>query len=482
VSTGGTASFLEKNGVSVIPVERVTNFPECLDGRVKTLNAAIFAGILADRRKESHTAKLNELGVTPIDIVAVNLYPFRRTVLNPDHTFEEAIENIDIGGPSLIRAAAKNHSSVLIAVSPDSYDAIIGRLENNGVDYAFRLRLATDAFAHTAAYDAYISRYFQKKTGDEYPQSLTMTFDKKQDLRYGENPAQSAAFYEAVSNDAGFSGIERAEYLHGIELSYNNINDAHGALALALEFNAPACVAVKHATPCGVGEADTLSNAYQKAYDCDPVSIFGGIICFNREIDEETALRLNNIFLEVIIAPGYSPKALEVLKRKKNRRLLRADFNKKEYGTEFKSVGGGLLVQRTDSLPIDSEPARFVTKNTASARQLDDMRFAMKVAKHVRSNAIVVAKNCASIGIGGGETSRVRAAEAALAQASVKSAGAVIASDAFFPFPDVVELCAKSGVTAILQPGGSKNDQASIDKCDEFGIAMAFTGARHFKH
>ena len=482
VSTGGTAALLAENGLPITAIEAVTGFPECMDGRLKTLHPGIFGGLLAVLDNPEHRSTMAAQNIDAIDILVVNLYPFRNTVENPAHTLENAIEQIDIGGPSMIRAAAKNHKYVTVVTNPAEYAELTQRIAENNLDEAYRFRMAASAFAYTAAYDAYIAEYLRAITSPgTFPDTLTITFDKHDTpMRYGENPHQQAAYYAWPQQK--YNGIEAARLLHGKPLSFNNIADAHAALALAKEFDAPVCVAVKHATPCGVATGSSILAAYTAAYECDPQSIFGGIVCVNREVDEATAQLMHDIFLEVIIAPSYSDAALKVLTKKKNLRLLAlpAIAQKPPVVWECKSVGGGLLVQESDAADIGDETHTVVTEK--APEKLDDLLFAMKVVKHVKSNAIVVAKDGCTLGIGGGEVSRVWAAEAALARAGEAAKGAVLASDALFPFPDVVELCAKYGVAEIIQPGGSIKDQLSIDAANGHGIAMVFTGVRHFKH
>lgn len=484
ISTGGTASLLQQNNLPVTPVEEVTNFPEALDGRIKTLHPHIFGGLLSIRSRKEHTNTLDKLGISPIDLVVVNLYPFETVIHNPSHTLAHAVENIDIGGPSMIRAAAKNYLFVTVVTDKSMYGTVLQKLKDNALDEPFRYKLAVHAFAHTANYDALIAEYLRKQVeADDFPDLLTMTFKKKQQLRYGENPHQSASFYEIPHSSV--SGIESAEFLHGKELSYNNINDTQGAIEVAYEFSEPVCVAVKHATPCGVAIGKTVYETFSKAYEADPLSIFGGIVCFNREIDLETAKKMSEVFLEVIIAPGYSKEAFAHLSAKKNLRILRLTaLAAPEYkkNIQFKKVGGGLLAQQCDAMNLTEENKQFVTEKTPTETEIKDLEFAMKVVKHVKSNAIVVAKDGQTLGIGGGEVSRIWAAEAALSRAGEKARGAVMASDAYFPFPDVVAACDKSGINAIMQPGGSVNDNLSIAECNKFGIAMVFTGVRHFLH
>ncbi|OXB93708.1 bifunctional phosphoribosylaminoimidazolecarboxamide formyltransferase/IMP cyclohydrolase [Parageobacillus galactosidasius] len=482
ISTGGTKKTLEEAGVPVIGISDVTGFPEILDGRVKTLHPMIHGGLLAIRDNERHQSELREHHITPIDLVVVNLYPFQQTIAKSDVTFAEAIENIDIGGPTMLRAAAKNHQYVTVVVDPADYDTVVQELKEHGdVSAETKLKLAAKVFRHTAAYDAMIAEYLTNKTGEEYPESLTITFEKKQALRYGENPHQTAAFYKKPLG-ASFS-IAQAMQLHGKELSYNNINDANAALQIVKEFTEPAAVAVKHMNPCGVGTGATIYEAFTKAYEADPTSIFGGIIALNREVDKETAEKMHEIFLEIVIAPSFSKEALDILTQKKNIRLLTVDFtapNTKE--KLLVSVQGGLLVQETDTHTLDDAEIKVVTKREPTEQEWEALRFAWKVVKHVKSNAIVLAKDGMTIGVGAGQMNRVGAAKIAIEQAGEKAKGAVLASDAFFPMDDTVEAAAKAGITAIIQPGGSIRDADSIKKADEYGIAMVFTGIRHFKH
>lgn len=480
ISSGGTYNLLKKEGLSVMAVEEVTQFAECLDGRVKTLHPRIHGGILANRKVPEHMETIAGLGIEPIDLVVVNLYPFEN-VISKEHTLAEAIENIDIGGPSLIRAAAKNYQSVSVVTDMADYPVILEKIKNQELKEEDRFALAKKAFTHTASYDSIIANYLNRISKEEFPEVINLTLKKKQDLRYGENPHQKAAYY--ANDTIKTNGIENVVVLHGKQLSYNNINDTQGAINLALEFTEPVCVAVKHATPCGVAVGETILEAYEKAYESDPVSIFGGILCVNREVDAETAKRMNEVFFEVIVAPSYTGEALEILKQKQNLRLLTLESlcqPKVEGYLEFKGVAGGVLVQDTDTQLYDE--LKTVTDKAPTDAELADLRFAMKVVKHVKSNAIVVAKKGQTLGIGGGEVSRIWAAEAALDRAGDKVQQAVLASDAFFPFADVVALCGEKGISAIMQPGGSVNDALSIEECNKQGIAMVFTAIRHFKH
>ncbi|WJQ10886.1 bifunctional phosphoribosylaminoimidazolecarboxamide formyltransferase/IMP cyclohydrolase [Geobacillus stearothermophilus] len=482
ISTGGTKRALEEAGVPVISISDVTGFPEILDGRVKTLHPAIHGGILAVRSDERHQAALKEHGIRPIDLVVVNLYPFQQTIAKPDVTLAEAIENIDIGGPTMVRAAAKNYADVAIVVDPADYPMVIEELKTTGsIQAKTRQQLAAKAFRHTAAYDAMIAEYLTGLTGEEYPETLTVTYTKKQSLRYGENPHQSAAFY-AKPLGAAFS-IAKAAQLHGKELSYNNINDANAAINLIREFQEPAAAAIKHMNPCGVGVGATLLEAFTKAYEADPVSIFGGIVAVNREVDKETAERMHDIFLEIVIAPSFSDEALAILTKKKNIRLLTLDFAAPDVKEKtLVSVNGGLLVQEADKYTLEDAEWNVVTKREPTEAEREQLRFAWKVVKHVKSNAIVLAKNGMTVGVGAGQMNRVGAANIAIEQAGEQAVGAVLVSDAFFPMDDTVEAAAKAGITAIIQPGGSIRDADSIRKADEYGVAMVFTGVRHFKH
>lgn len=486
ISTGGTARVLREAGIPVTGVSELTGFPECLDGRVKTLHPNIHAGILAIRSNEEHMRQLSDLGIQPIDFVVINLYPFKETILKEDVKLEEAIENIDIGGPTLLRAAAKNSQDVVVVVDPDDYPKVIDELENKGeVSRQTKFSLAAKVFEHTAHYDALIAEYFRKQSdSEEYPELLTLTFEKVQSMRYGENPHQSAVFYREVGNYPG--SLVNAKQLHGKELSFNNINDANGALSLLYEFDEPTVVAVKHANPCGVASAPTIYEAYKKAYEADPVSIFGGIVAANREIDRKTAEEINKIFIEIVVAPSYTEEALEVLIKKKNIRILQLEDiqgPRRKDVWDMKKVYGGLLVQQENyELLPELSDLKVVTEKKPTEKEMEDLIFAWKVVKHTKSNGIAIAKDKQSLGIGPGQVNRIWAAEQAIERSGDKVKGAVMASDAFFPFPDCVEAAAKAGITAIIQPGGSIRDQESIDACNKYGIAMIFTGMRHFKH
>ena len=487
ISTGGTKSLLEKSGVPVIGISEVTGFPEILDGRVKTLHPAVHSGLLAIRDSEAHQQQMKELGLDYIDLVVVNLYPFAATIRKPDVSYEEAIENIDIGGPTMLRSAAKNHAFVTVVVDAADYGEVLEQIRANGdTTLETRKRLAAKVFRHTAAYDALISDYLSRLNGELFPETYTVTYEKVQELRYGENPHQKAAFYRKPL--AGEGNITTAEQLHGKELSYNNINDANAALQIVKEFSEPAVVAVKHMNPCGVGIGSTIEEAYRKAYEADPTSIFGGIVAANREIDGATARLMHEIFLEIVLAPGFTPEALEILTKKKNIRLLRlgdafaaADRPAASYHN-ITSVEGGMLVQDNDALQLDPSTLRVVTERAPTEEEMKQLLFGWKVVKHVKSNAIVLAKDNMTIGVGAGQMNRVGAARIAIEQAGEKAKGSVLASDAFFPMGDTVELAAQAGITAIIQPGGSIKDEESIAAANKCGIAMVFTGIRHFKH
>ncbi|WP_407269812.1 bifunctional phosphoribosylaminoimidazolecarboxamide formyltransferase/IMP cyclohydrolase [Radiobacillus sp. PE A8.2] len=481
VSTGGTLKALQAEGLPAIPVSAVTNFDEILDGRVKTLHPFIHAGLLARRDDSSHIEQLEERDIDPIDIVVVNLYPFKETIAKEGVSEEDAIENIDIGGPTMLRSAAKNFRDVTVIVDPSDYDSVLAGLQEGTQSVEDRKLLAAKVFRHTANYDAMICNYFIDITDEQDPETYTVTYEKVQSLRYGENPHQQAAFYKE-GNVKGAS-IANAKQLHGKELSYNNIQDANAALEMVLEFSEPAAVAVKHMNPCGIGIGASISEAFAKAYDADPVSIFGGIVALNKEVDEATANQLKDIFLEIVIAPSFSEKALEILTVKKNIRLLETPVDQSPVNPKkVVSVIGGLLVQDRDVASVTKDDVTVATKRQPTEQELEELLFAWKVVKHVKSNAIVVAKGDQTIGVGAGQMNRVGAAKIALEQAGDKAKGAVMSSDAFFPMPDTVEAAAAAGITAIIQPGGSKRDQDSIDACDKHGITMVFTGMRHFKH
>lgn len=481
ISTGGTLKSLKEAGLDAIAVSDVTGSDEILDGRVKTLHPIIHGGLLARRDDKKHVKQLEERDISFIDVVVVNLYPFKETIKKEGVTEEEAIENIDIGGPTMLRSAAKNFRDVTVVVDPKDYDAVIEDLKADST-LAFRKTLAAKVFRHTAHYDSLIARYFIEITGKEDPETLSLSYERVQGLRYGENPHQEAAFYKEAN--AKGASLANCKQLNGKELSYNNIQDANAALEIVLEFeDTAAAVAVKHMNPCGVGIAEDIETAFDKAYDADPISIFGGIVALNKTVTKETALKLKEIFLEIVIAPAFDADALEVLKEKPNLRLLTTAFTKDQADKQkVVSVLGGLLVQDRDEAQITPEDLTVVTDRKPTEEELKALAFSWKVVKHVKSNAIVVAKDEQTIGVGAGQMNRVGAAQIAFDQAGEKTKGAVLASDAFFPMPDTVENAAKAGITAIIQPGGSKRDQDSIDACNKHGIAMVLTGIRHFKH
>lgn len=483
ISTGGTAKALTAAGVHNIGISDITGFPECLDGRVKTLHPAVHAGLLARRDLPEHMHQLKELNINTIDIVAVNLYPFKQTILKEGTTLEEAIENIDIGGPTMLRSAAKNYRDVCVVVDPADYGEVIARLKEGTLDVDYKFGLMYKVFQHTAVYDTMISTYMREKLGIRFPEQITFAYEKKQDMRYGENPQQNGAFYSEALPVVG--SLPQAEQLQGKELSYNNINDTNGALDLLHEFDGVAVVACKHANPCGVGLGKTVAEAYKAAYECDPVSIFGGIVAVNRTVDAETAKEMVKIFLEIVIAPDFTAEALEIFKQKPNLRVLKLkDINAERMANAYdmKKVYGGLLVQDRDTTLFNQADVKVVTKRKPTKDEMKQLEFAYKVVKHAKSNAISVVKGNQAIGVGGGQTNRIWAAQQAIEHAGDRVKGAVLGSDAFFPFPDCVEAAAAAGITAIIQPGGSVRDQESIDACDKYGIAMVFVGQRHFKH
>lgn len=484
VSTGGTYKTIKEAGVEATYVTEITGFPEILEGRVKTLHPNVHGGILAKRNPE-HLAQLEKLDIVPIDLVVVNLYPFKQTIQKPDVTLEEAIENIDIGGPTMVRAAAKNHQDVTIIVNPGRYGEVIDQLKKSGnVSAETRFSLAAEAFAHTAEYDTYIAGYLKGVAGQEegFPETLVLQGEKIQDLRYGENPHQKAVFYR----EAGAKGasVGTAKQLHGKELSFNNIIDINAALELVREFEQPAAVVIKHTNPCGTALGRTLAEAYELAFAADPVSAFGGIVGLNQEVDRETAEKMSGPFLEAIIAPSFSPEAIEVLTKKANVRLLETgDFNQPaNKGIDIKKVNGGILLQDVDLGRVEAGDLKVVTERKPNEAELEELLFAWKVVKHVKSNAIVVSRDRQTVGVGAGQMNRVGSAKIAFEQAGDKCHGAVLASDAFFPFRDTIDEAAKAGITAIIQPGGSLRDEESIQAANEHGITMVFTGMRHFKH
>lgn len=481
ISTGGTKKALEAEGISTIGISEITNFPEIMDGRVKTLHPNVHGALLCVRDNPDHVKQLEELNIDYIDMVVVNLYPFKATIMKDGVSHEEIIENIDIGGPSMLRSASKNYASIPVIVDPNDYSQIIKELKENGETcLVTREFLAAKVFRHTAAYDTIIAQYLTNKCGDKFPENYTVTYEKVQDLRYGENPHQEAAFYKTYNPSYS---IANAKQLHGKELSYNNIQDANACIEVLKDFDAPCAVGMKHMNPCGVGIGETIDEAWDKAYEADSTSIFGGIVSFNREIDVVTAEKLSQIFLEIIIAPSYTDAAFEILSKKKNIRLLQLDTTL-EVNNKLKvtNVNDGLLVQDADLDEINVEDFTYPTNRKPSDDEMKQLLMAWKVVKHVKSNAIVLVKDSMTIGVGAGQMNRVGAAKIAIEQANEKCKGSVMGSDAFFPMPDTVEACVEAGITAIIQPGGSIKDQLSIDVCNEHNIAMVFTGKRHFKH
>ncbi|HEY3412644.1 MAG TPA: bifunctional phosphoribosylaminoimidazolecarboxamide formyltransferase/IMP cyclohydrolase [Armatimonadota bacterium] len=495
LSTGGTARALADADIPVTPVDKVTGFPEMMDGRVKTLHPAIHGAILADRRKPEHMAAIAEKGIEPIDLVVVNLYPFEKTVANPDVTLDEAIENIDIGGPSMVRSAAKNHNAVGIVVDPADYATVLAELQANGsLSDALRRRLAVKAYAHTSAYDAAITRFL----GGEglFPERLTLTLDKALGMRYGENPHQQAAFYRQT----GYTGptLADARLLSGLELSYNNIQDADAAMRVVMSFTQPACAIIKHTNPCGCAIADSPVEAFVRARAGDPVSAFGGIVAVNRELDDDTAAALceKNQKWDIILAPSFSAAALDRFANRKSWgktvRLIevpdwsstaeRAGRPVTDKDLDFKRVLGGMLVQEPDRIELTPADLKVVSETQPAPGQIEQMLFAWTVMRHVKSNAIVIAREFQLVGAGAGQMNRVNSVKLALEQAGERAEGAVLASDAFFPFPDGPEAAIKGGVKAIIEPGGSTKDADVIAVCNQYGVPLVFTGIRHFKH
>ncbi|BBF45222.1 IMP cyclohydrolase [Lachnospiraceae bacterium KM106-2] len=490
ISTGGTFAKLKEAGINAVEISEVTGFPECLDGRVKTLHPAVHAGLLAMRSKPEHMKQLQELNIQPIDMVVVNLYPFKATILKDDVTRAEAVENIDIGGPTMLRSAAKNYQDVAVVVDPADYSKVLDELKSDKeVSLDTKFYLMQKVFMHTSNYDTMIASYIKKERNDHsLPDTLTMTFEKIEDMRYGENPHQKAAFYREIGKKHG--SLTDAVQLNGKALSFNNINDTNGALELLKEFTEPTVVACKHGNPCGVASAENILEAYKKAFNADNMSIYGGIVVTNRIITEDVAAEMAKIFLEVIVAPDYEDAALEIFCKKKNLRVLRLpeiDVLQDENAYDMKKVNGGLIVQTIDSKVYNEADLKVVTNRAPSEKEMEDLKFAWKVVKFVKSNGIAIAKDKQSYGIGPGQVNRVWAAEQCFEHATEligegASKGCVLASDAFFPFDDSVESAHKAGITAIIQPGGSIRDEDSIKKCNEYGIAMVFTGMRHFRH
>ncbi|MEE9200124.1 MAG: bifunctional phosphoribosylaminoimidazolecarboxamide formyltransferase/IMP cyclohydrolase, partial [Candidatus Brocadiales bacterium] len=495
LSSGGTAKLLRKNGLNVKDVSEYTGFPEMMDGRVKTLHPKVHGGLLALRENAVHVRQMKEHGILPIDMVVVNLYPFEKTIAREGVTMAEAIENIDIGGPSIIRSAAKNHRHVAVVVDPGQYGSVMEEMQKNDgrISESKTLELAVQAFRLTSRYDTAISRFLAGDTQDLFPQKLSIEFFKRQALRYGENPHQDAAFY-ADTESEGLAGpcVSRLEQLWGKELSFNNILDLDAALELVKEFDGPGAVVIKHTNPCGAGVAKTLSEAFGKAYSGDPVSAFGSIIALNRPVDTETAeeIAASGHFVEAVVAPEFDSKATEILKTKRkwgaDLRILRSGELGRTQASkpllDMKRVGGGMLVQTGDLLDEELNGLKCVSAKKPSEKEMRDLRFAWIVAKHVKSNAIVLAKDGAVVGVGAGQMSRVDSVEIAIKKAADRVRGSVMASDAFFPFRDGVDAAAGAGVTAVIQPGGSNKDAEVIGAADEHGVSMVFTGRRHFRH
>ncbi len=492
LSTGGSAQALRKAGIAVTDVSDYTGFPEIMDGRVKTLHPRIHGALLGRRDVAAHVDAMQTHGIEPIDLLVVNLYPFRETIAKPGCTLDEAIENIDIGGPAMVRAAAKNHAHVAVVTDPADYASVLNEMQTNAnaIGAALRLRLASKAFSHTAEYDGAVSNYLTSLGADgsraEFPARLNLQFDKAQDLRYGENPHQRAAFY--LDRKIPLGALATFSQLQGKELSYNNIADADAAWECVKVFAGPACVIVKHANPCGVALGANTLEAYQKSFATDPVSAFGGIIAFNAEVDAVTAQAVSAQFLEVLIAPSYSASALGLLKDKQNVRVLQVPLPPDaaaSYAFDIKRIGGGLLLQSPDDVAIQPAQCKVVSKRAPSAQQMEDLLFAFRVVKYVKSNAIVFVRDGQTLGIGAGQMSRVdstRIAASKAEQAKLSLQGSVAASDAFFPFRDGLDRIAEAGASAVIQPGGSMRDAEVIAAADEHAMAMVFTGVRHFRH
>ena len=482
IATGGTQKMLEDAGVATTGISQVTGFPEICDGRVKTLHPKVHGALLARRDVPGHMEALKQNGIGLIDLVCVNLYPFAKTIAKEGVTMEEAVENIDIGGPSMLRSAAKNWRDVTVVCDPSDYGRILAELKQNGsTSPQTRLELSAKAYTHTAEYDCRIATYMRAQAG--LPERMFLEYELKQPLRYGENPHQQASFYAAMQPEP-FS-LATARQLQGKELSYNNIQDANAALNVLRDFDEPFCLALKHMNPCGAAVGKTIEAAWQAAYEADKVSIYGGIVGVNRELTAEVALGMKPIFLEIVIAPSFTPEALEILSSKKNLRVLQVDMTRSEGPVrQYVGVNGGMLVQQLDTQVEAAESFRCVTEKTPDKSQLADLEFGWKIVKHVKSNAIAVVRDGHTVGIGAGQTNRVGSAHIALEQAREAgfTDGLILASDGFLPFPDTVELAARYGVAAIVQPGGSIRDEESVAKANELGIPMIFTGVRHFKH
>jgi len=491
-ATGNTERILREAGVGVRPVSALTGFPEVLDGRVKTLHPAVHAGILARRDKPEHLAELEKHGLGTIDIVVGGLYPFQETVADPDVSLERALENIDIGGPTMLRAAAKNFPHVLAVVDPADYNDLLDAVSTGSAPLEWRRKLAVKAFQHVAAYDTAIAAYL-RGFEDPFPDTLTLALAKRHELRYGENPHQLAALYRQVDpNVREPGGIVNARQLHGKALSYVNILDADAAYCAACDFDEPAVVIVKHMTPCGIASRDDLSEAFALAFAADPISAFGGIIAVNRPVDAAFAQAVREtkhptsgqrLFVEIIVAPAFAPAALELLQKSRDLRILQAPpVDMRSRAFEYRGIAGGVLMQEYDRMKEDPPELRVMTKRAPTDAELRDLRFAWTCVKHVKSNAVVVVKDRVMVGMGAGQPNRVTSARLAVGQAGEQARGAVSASDALIPFPDTVEVCAAAGVTAVIQTGGSIRDEDSVAVCDAHGMAMVATGVRHFKH
>ncbi len=484
ISTGGTYKLLKENGVEVSEVSELTGFPEMLDGRVKTLHPKVHAGILADRSKPDHMQAIEDAGIGPVDMVVINLYPFKETVLK-GASFEDIVENIDIGGPSMIRAAAKNYRSVAVVTDISQYDMVLKDIEKDGeVSDETLGRLMSEAFLATANYDNMIADRMNKKFGEGFPYSFPMPLEKVEDLRYGENPNQKATYYKDPFAEG--PTVLKSEQLHGKQLSYNNILDLDKALDIVMDFDKPTAVVMKHTNPCGLASADSISEAFITAYAVDPMSAYGCIIALNRDCDLATAEEIKKYFVEAVICPEYEPEALELLQTKKNLRILRTGMpigpEHRHREIKMKKVQGGMLVQTDEDIDIDPENLKVVTERVPTEEEVHSLLFAWKLAKHVTSNAVVYVKDERAVGIGAGQMSRVDSAKIAAMKANESTEGCVMASDAFFPFRDGVDTAAEAGITAIIQPGGSIRDQEVIDAANEHGMAMVFTGCRVFRH
>ena len=487
ISTGGTADYLKRNGVKVITVEKLTGLPSILGGRVKSLHPAIFGGILAEPTTKKNLKELEKVGGEPFELVVCNLYPFEKTISAKRVKHKDAIENIDIGGPSMVRAAAKNYAYVGIIVDPRDYREILGELKKGrGLSDGVRERLAAKAFAHTARYDVLIASYFGKRVIDKdkkgtMPPAFSLTLEKERDLRYGENPHQAGALYHQMGEESS----SEFEQLHGAEISFNNLLDLQAARQIVLSFTDPTVSIVKHYSPCGVAQGKNTLEAFKKALECDPISAFGGIIAMNRRLDKATAEEISQSFFELVVAPSFEGPALKVLKQKKNIRIIQMPFPKDfipHIDFDFRRISGGFLVQEIDREQITMSNVKVVSRRQPNVGELQDLFFAFNVAKYVRSNAVVLVKDEATVGIGAGQMSRVDSAKIALEKAAGKSIGAVMGSDGFFPFRDSVDEAAKAGITAVIEPGGSKRDGEVIEAANDANIALLFTGIRHFRH